>query len=232
MINRRDTLKLCGRTTALMMLQQAVGFGFPGSVLYADVSPLTLIDSAGLPLKAGDLQSGVESIFFYPHMATPCFLIDIGSEVAGKTVSLASGDSYEWEGGVGKNRSVVAFSAICAHKQSYPSKVKSMIHYNQQNQSIRCCTHDGEFLLREGGAPTEASPTQNSLAAVLLNWDPETDHLNVKGMIGPVFFKKFFKRYKSRLRRGYGSSAKARSQVTRIEVVPLREYCKKVTACS
>jgi Rieske Fe-S protein len=76
-----------------------------------------LVDIHGDPLKARQLASRTNYVFSYPFAATPCFLLDLGRPVAAAASLLrADGATYAWSGGVGARHSVVAFSAICAHK--------------------------------------------------------------------------------------------------------------------
>src|SRR5205085_2515158 len=75
-----------------------------------------LLDEQGTPLKASELRPQTNYIFNYPYEATPVFLLDLGKEVAPTALSTQDRDSYSWPGGVGRKRSIVAFSAICAHQ--------------------------------------------------------------------------------------------------------------------
>ena len=45
------------------------------------------------------------------------------------------GTGYAWQGGVGRERNIVAFSAICAHKLAYPTREVSFIRYQREKSS-------------------------------------------------------------------------------------------------
>src|SRR5258708_16240778 len=92
----------------------------------ADASPrfysrARLIDSSGRPLEAHALPANRNFIFHYPFAGTPCFLLNLGRPTkASAHLKTADSHSYEWPGGVGADRSIVAYSAICAHPLTYP----------------------------------------------------------------------------------------------------------------
>ena len=74
-----------------------------------------LVDLHGSPWLARQLKPGEAFLFNYPYTASPVFLIAFEQEV--KPAELITEDKrrYAAPGGVGPNRSIVAFSAICAH---------------------------------------------------------------------------------------------------------------------
>jgi len=124
-MERRDFLKLCAAGAAAA--------GAPA--LAADARPqlysrTLLVDEKGAPLRAGRVPVERNLIFHYPFAATPCFLLNLGRPAKGAAL-LKTGDNrpYEWQGGVGAGRSVVAYSAICAHKLTYPTRDISFISY-------------------------------------------------------------------------------------------------------
>jgi len=83
----------------------------------------------GDPIAAKRLVVRTNYVFSYPYAGTPCFLLDLGRPVAAAQGLLrADGSAYAWNGGVGPARSIVAFSAICAHKLAYPTREVSFIH--------------------------------------------------------------------------------------------------------
>src|SRR6266496_1130770 len=102
-----------------------------------------LVDAHGEPIKVRRLAARTNYVFNYPYAATPCFLLDLGQPVAAADHLLrADGATYAWSGGVGPGRSVVAFSAICAHKLAYPTREVSFIRF----QAIRSSTSDGNVI--------------------------------------------------------------------------------------
>src|SRR5262245_33755110 len=76
-----------------------------------------LVDPSGRPLQARALAVNRNFIFHYPFAGTPCFLLNLGKPTKPRaSLKTANAESYEWPGGVGAGHSVVAYSAICAHR--------------------------------------------------------------------------------------------------------------------
>src|SRR5437879_13028170 len=82
-----------------------------------------LVDAGGAPLLGKAVPANRNLIFHYPYASTPCFLLNLGRPAkASAHLKTADERSYEWTGGVGARHSLVAYSAICAHKLSYPTR--------------------------------------------------------------------------------------------------------------
>src|ERR687896_2179024 len=110
-MERRGFIKFCAASAAAL---GAPAVAADARVhLYANAK---LIDEKGLPLRAAAVPANRNFIFHYPFAATPCFLLNLGKSVRPAQLRTVSGEPYEWKGGVGASRSVVAYSAICAHK--------------------------------------------------------------------------------------------------------------------
>src|SRR5437867_7883846 len=98
----------------------ALAASLPG--VAADASPrlyfrARLVDPAGRPLQARSLPANRNFIFHYPFSGTPCFLLNLGKPTkVSARLKTADERTYEWPGGVGADRSIVAYSAICAHR--------------------------------------------------------------------------------------------------------------------
>src|SRR5687768_5159333 len=117
-MERRIFLTACAAATLVM----------PGA---ADAKELTprfytrsrLHDENRQPLRASRLAVGRNYIFHYPFEGTPCFLINLGQPTIAKVaLKTENGSTYEWPGGVGPQRGVVAYSAICSHRLTYPTR--------------------------------------------------------------------------------------------------------------
>src|SRR5689334_22509129 len=81
-----------------------------------------LMDDRSNPIRASDIRTGINYIFHYPFTGTPCFLLNLGEATAQKIdLRTAGGDPYRWPGGVGPRNSIVAYSAICTHRMTYPT---------------------------------------------------------------------------------------------------------------
>ena len=111
--------------------------GLPALSAWADATPrfydrATLVDPNGSPLRVRGLADETNYVFQFPFVGTPCFLLKLGRPVsATATLRREDGSTYEWRGGVGPARSIVAFSAICAHKLAYPTRDVSFIRYQR-----------------------------------------------------------------------------------------------------
>ena len=95
-----------------------------------------LVNERGQPLRVrASSWRGLNYVFDYPFAATPCFLLRLRAP-AHRRIDLRTetGFPYRWEGGVGPARDVVAYSAICAHKMTYPTRQVSFIGYRDGAQ--------------------------------------------------------------------------------------------------
>ncbi|MGQ0544823.1 MAG: (2Fe-2S)-binding protein, partial [Betaproteobacteria bacterium] len=209
-MKRRRFLQFCGAAAASV--------GSPG--LAADARPqlyprAKLLDAGGKPLRAAQVPVNRTLVFLYPFASTPCFLLNLGRPAkAAATLKTADKQTYEWKGGVGANRSVVAYSAICAHKLSYPTRDISFISFraekgegNKHANVIHCCSEHSQYDPAEG-ARVVAGPAPQPLAAILLDWNPSTDEIHAVGTLGGEMFNEFFQKYAFRLELEHGARAK------------------------
>jgi len=234
-MKRRRFVSACaalGSTASLLGLADAWGAAAPR--LYERT---LLVDVHGDPIKVRQLAARTNYVFNYPYAATPCFLLDLGLPVAGADGLLrADGATYAWSGGVGASRSVVAFSAICAHKLAYPTREVSFIRF----QAIRSPTSDGNVIHccadhsvydPAAGARVLSGPAPQPLAAILLDYDAQRDEVSALGTVGAEQFDAFFRKYDFKLAMDYGPG-KARSPVGKTTAVrELREYCRQTIQC-
>jgi arsenite oxidase small subunit len=196
-----------------------------------------LIDIHGTPLRARALAAETNYVFHYPFAATPCFLIRLPRAVAeGATLKREDGRSYAWSGGVGPERALVAFSAICAHKLAYPTREVSFIRYQKDRSNtsdgavIHCCA-DHSVYDPARGARVVSGPAPQPLAGILLEHDAARDELFATGTIGAEQFEPFFAKYQIKLELEYGPG-RARSPVGGAVVVrELSSYCRTTIQC-
>jgi len=230
-MERREFVKFCAAALA----------GGPGTVA-ADSQPhlytrARLVDEKGAPLRAGAIPANQNLIFNYPFAATPCFLLNLGKPVAASVqLKTAENQAYEWKGGVGPGRSVVAYSAICAHKLSYPTRDISFISFrteksvrNRYASVIHCCSEHSQYD-PAAGARVVAGPAPQPLAAILLEHDTQSDEIHAVGTLGGEMFNEFFKKYEFKLAMespGSPHAAVAGSCV----VHPLDNYCRQQVKC-
>jgi len=86
-----------------------------------------LVDVHGRPWSAHQLKKGEAFLFNYPYTVSPVFLIAFEQEVKPAELVTEDKQRYAAPAGVGPDKSIVAFSAICAHKLMYPTTAISFI---------------------------------------------------------------------------------------------------------
>jgi arsenite oxidase small subunit len=162
-----------------------------------------LVLEGGAPLRASTLTPHADYLFFYPFDGTPCFLLDLGTPIPPADVPMRTGDRYAWPGGVGRDRSIVAYAAICPHTYTHPTREAAMIHYFPPDQPatvaqrggvITCCVHGSAFDPARGAVPLQP-PAELPLAAVVLEWDEASDGLSAAGIVGRPVFVEFFRSF-------------------------------------
>ena len=230
-MQRRDFIKFCAASAAAT--------GTAGHA--ADATPsfygrARLVNGSGAPLKASTVPVDRNLIFHYPFSTTPCFLLNLGRP-AKTSARLATADqrSYEWKGGVGPKRSIVAYSAICAHQLAYPTKEISFISYraeksarNKLGNVIHCCSEHSQYDPAEG-AKVLAGPAPQPLAAILLEHDARSDELTAVGTLGGEMFNQFFAKYELKLTLE-GGAVRAPAAATCV-VQELENYCRQQVKC-
>jgi len=231
-MQRRDFIKFCAASAAAA--------GAPA--VSADARPhlyqrAKLVGADGAPLRARDVPANRNLIFHYPYAATPCFLLNLGRPAqAAAQLKTVDDKPYAWRGGVGAQRSIVAYSAICAHKLSYPTRDISFISFraeksvgNRFARVIHCCSEHSQYDPADGGRVL-AGPAPQPLAAILLEHDAASDELAAVGTLGGEMFEEFFVKYAFRLQLENGDAA--RHAVNGVSpVTPLERYCKQQVKC-
>jgi arsenite oxidase small subunit len=195
-----------------------------------------LVTERGDPLRGSDLKRQVNYVFHYPFEATPVFLLDLGRQLGPHALSTQDRNAYSWPGGVGRNRSVVAFSAICAHQLVYPTRDVSFISFRKtraqrgvQDGLIHCCAEHSQYDPARG-AEVLSGPARQPLCAVLLTHEPKADTLTAYATLGGELFDEFFRKYELKLSLDVGP--KARNAVAGQSVVTeLDKFCKNLIQC-
>jgi arsenite oxidase small subunit len=214
----------------------------PTFTVAADASPryysrARLVGPDGKPVRAAALPAHTNLVFHYPFAATPCFLLNLGRRLeAGASLRTADAHAYRWQGGVGPERSIVAYSAICAHKLSYPTRQISFISYRAEgsrgdkgSRVIRCCSEHSEYDPAQGAAVV-GGPARQPLAAILLDYDKRVDELYAVGTLGGEMFDEFFSKFEFRLSLDVGAKAHQPAG-DMCEVVELTKYCRQQVQC-
>ena len=235
-MERRDFLKLCAASAA-------AASSAPGSLaIAADARPqlytrARLVDAKGRPLQAKAIPANRNLIFHYPYASTPCFLLNLGKPAkASATLKTVDNQPYVWKGGVGAGRSIVAYSAICAHKLTYPTRDISFISFRSEKTAvnkfgsvIHCCSEHSQYDPAEG-ARVLAGPAPQPLAAILLEHDAATDELHAVGTLGGELFNEFFAKYEFKLALEHGPAVR-QSAGSSCVVQALENYCRQQVKC-
>lgn len=195
-----------------------------------------LVDERGDPLRAAQLKVQANYVFHYPFEATPVFLLDLGKPAAPTALSTKDRNAYSWPGGVGARKSIVAFSAICAHQLVYPTREVSFISFRKtraqrgvQDGLIHCCAEHSQYDPARG-AEVLAGPAPQPLCAVLLAHDAKNDTLTAYATLGGEMFDEFFRKYEAKL--SLEAGGKARDAVKGQAVVrELEKFCRNTVRC-
>ncbi len=233
-MKRRDFIQVCAASAAGVSLPDAS----QAATLTARKYPRAkLVDEKGQALRIATLATGTTYVFDYPYAATPAFLIRLGAAVnSGILLKTEAGEPYQWSGGVGTDKSIVAYSAICAHKMTYPTRQVSFIGYRDgpspvagRGKVITCCS-DRSVYDPAAGARVVSGPAPQPLATILLEHDPKTDEAFAVGTFGGEMFAEFFRKYEFRLQLEMGNRAKAPVEGTTI-VRALENYSTQWAKC-
>jgi arsenite oxidase small subunit len=212
-MKRREFVQVCAASAAGVALPDASHAATLTARMYQRVK---LVDEKSQSLRLATLQPGINYVFDYPYSSTPCFLLRLEKPPAsGVLLKTESGAPYVWEGGVGAARNVVAYSAICAHKMTYPTRQVSFIGYRNgpspvagPGKVITCCS-DRSVYDPAAGARVVSGPAPQPLATILLEHDAKSDEVFAVGAIGGEKFGEFFDKFGFRLQLEMGDRAKA-----------------------
>jgi arsenite oxidase small subunit len=150
-MDRRSFVESCSVSAACL----SAAMMFPA--VAADARPKTyaralLINEFGDPLRASSLKAQINYVFHYPFEATPVFLLNLGQPALPQQLTTKATEFYAWPGGVGPQRSVVAFSAICAHQLVYPTPQVTFISFRKSKAQkgvaddlIHCCADHSQY---------------------------------------------------------------------------------------
>lgn len=196
-----------------------------------------LVDALGAPLRAKAVKPGEPMLFNYPFVSSPVFLLALDAAVVTSEQPPREGRApYASPAGVGPDRSIVAFCAICSHRLVYPTPQVSFIGVrkgaarNEPAQVIHCCGDDSRYDPTQG-ARVLAGPAPQPLAAVALEWHAKDDTLHAVGVLGPEPFDAFFEKYAFKLEMEYGSG-RARTPAGATAVVKTASaYSKQWQRC-
>ena len=193
-------------------------------------------------LKASDLIVGEPYLFFYPFVTTPCLLINLENPVVNSTIDSSTS---HWNGGVGPNKSIVAYSAICSHKMSHPAKEISFINYRHDPVSfysrdegktiekpglISCCSEHSVYD-PAAGAKVLGGPAPHPLAAIALEYNESNDELIATGSFGADMYERFFEKFGFRASMEHKVSDPKTMSGSEVQVQKLSEYSRQTIEC-
>jgi arsenite oxidase small subunit len=238
-MDRRNFIESCSASAVCLTASAALP-AFAANATPKQYARVLLTDERGDPFKAAKLTAQTNYVFHYPFEATPVFLLNLGKPIAGHTLATKTQDNYAWPGGVGAGKSVVAFSAICAHHLVYPTKDVSFISFrkgaaihaktpNAGNDLIHCCADHSQYDPAQG-AKVLSGPASQPLCAVLLEHNAKDDTLTAYATLGGELFDDFFKKYEAKLSIDVGSKAKNSVQ-SRAVVRELDKFCRNSVKC-
>ena len=235
-MDRRNFIKVCGASAAFIAAGTQTQLVYSGTA--KDFARVKLVDEGGQPLKASTLSQAEAYVFGYPYAGTPCFLISLPKAApAGASLKTAAGEEYSFAGGVGPNKNVVAYLAICTHQLAHPEKKGSVMGYNagksetaERAAVITCCAHNSAFDPADGARVITGKATQ-PLAAVRLEHDAATDELYATGMYGADLIDDFFKAFKSRLNRDFGIGKYREEASGSVQTVLISKYSAEADVC-
>ena len=198
-----------------------------------------LVERLGKAVSVKTLEKDTSYIFQYPYKGTPCVLLNLGSPLGGEAqLKTAQGETYSWPGGVGPDKSVVAYVSICTHQLAYPTKSHSFINFQKRKSQfagkadlITCCLHHSAFDPAEGGKVV-MGPAPQPLPTVVLDYDAKEDALYATGVLGAgEVFEDFFRAFKSDLREQFGRGVANEEQSGSATLLPLKEYTAQQVFC-
>lgn len=255
-MDRRRFNKLCSSLLTGASALSLTGQSQSNTQLNEDTDqtryPETLIiDRYGKPVKATELDVGSSHIFSYPFVTTPCFLLRLSAAPSDdnaksnntQTLADKNGKEYEWHGGVGEDKSIVAFSAICTHKMSHPAKPVSHLNFRPEektffnsegektthSQLIYCCSEHSVYD-PSNGARVLSGPASQPLAAIELKVNANDEILAV-GSYGGNMYDVFLEKFGFRQAMEQGVSDPATLSGAHATAIPAADYSSLQILC-
>ena len=241
--SRRRFVKICAATVAAVSTSSCLLTRETATLKH--YPRVRLVDRKGRDINVADLASGQSYVFHYPYVSTPCFLLNLDRPCNGGTqLRTENGEEYNWQGGVGPEHSVVAFSAICAHRMNYPAHQVSFINYRnsqtkfvdmneqlvERSQVIYCCSEYSVYDPADG-ARVLGGPAPQPLAAIELVYDYDNDTLDAVGAYGGQLFDRFVEEFALKLTLELGRTDIDTLITDNSKVLPLEDYTRNQILC-
>ena len=243
-MKRRRFVKLCA--SAVASISASAEVLARDQTQYKRYGRVALIDTQSREtIPAASLEVGETYLFHYPYVSTPCFLINLGRSVKpANNLKTRDGYRYRWQGGSGPGHSIVAFSAICAHKLSHPAPSVSFINYQhgevrfrnsfdeieQRSGVIYCCSENSVYDPAHGGLVL-GGPAPQPLAAIELEYDAEQDSFYAIATIGGEMFARYFSSFHDRLVLQHGRTDIDQAMTDTTELMRLGDYTRNQVGC-
>ena len=239
---RRRFMKICGS----MLAMAATGHQHltAHSTVFNPYNRVRLT-RRGENVYPGDLPVGDTFIFHYPYATTPCMIMNLGKSVTDLVqLRMEDGQQYTWTGGIGPDKSVVSYAAICAHKMSYTAKQVSFINYRhhkvtfidnnrervERSQVIYCCSERSVYDPAKG-SQVIGGPALQPLTTVLLEEDAADGSLYAVGTAGGELYQKFFEEFEYRLKLDFQTDSIKERVTGTTEIWPIEEFTETVVTC-
>jgi Rieske Fe-S protein len=241
-MERRGFLKLSGTTAAAIVVAPSLiteTLKADDGSLYKSYDKVMLKDADGKPLKSANLVKEENYVFNFPHVATPCILVQLdGPTDKTATLKADDGTEYIFKGGHGKDNSIVAYSAICPHQlthpqpdttffQYVPTGTKTLAYDKAVGGVFVCSSHLSAFTPKDGGRRV-TGPATEALTQIVLEID-DNDVIWAVGALGANKFHEYLKAFKGEFKKYYGNKRKAKKLVkTEAKVVTLKNFSKDI----
>ena len=238
-MERRNFLRISATSAAAVAVAPSLIteklYGEDGS-LFKPYEKVLLKDADGNPLKASSLVEEENYVFNYPHAATPAIMVNL-KEAAAKDVKLKAqdGTEYVYKGGAGSKGTIVAYSAICAHQMTRPTKTMTMFQYvpttgktlaYDKSGVFVCSSHLAAYSATEGGKVLGGPATQG-LASIVLEIDKD-DNIWAVAVHGPAMFEEFFDAFKQELKAEYGRRGAKKLVKEETKVQTLKNFTAEI----
>lgn len=235
-MDRRSFFRTC--TLGAGALAAGSVLAVPATAAARSYQRVRLLNDRGEVLRAADVTAGSQYVFHYPYAATPCFLLRLDRAVPGRNgLKTGEGAPYDWPGGVGPDKALVAYSAICAHKMAHPTRGISYISFRSSRGGgepksgvISCCAENSRYDPSAGGSVL-SGPAEQPLATILLEHDAKADELFAVGTLGGEMFHKFFTEFGPRLSLEYPNGNVRTPLSGDVVVKRLEDYSNNVLSC-
>ncbi len=241
-VDRRNFFKVCGSYLAgLTALRSPATVASTPAKYYNRV----VLTRNSKPVRAADIETGQAYIFHYPFVTTPCLIFNLGeSTKPSHQLRTESGEKYTWQGGVGPSNSIVAYSAICAHRMTYPAKSASFLNYRhskvvyfdsnrarQEREKIIYCCSERSVYDPKHGAAVLGGPAPQPLATIELDYSQQNDTVSAIGTRGGELFDAFLEKFEFRLQLDFEIVDVAKLTSGSVELMTVEEFSDVVVHC-